>query len=367
MAEPQGQVLMLSGRFSTRGRTTQSLMLAEGLIDRGYEVRVVCPGSSCISPDRRRRIRFYDRSSLEWPLVAPLVWRTVRRDLEGQPPDLIHAQHRSVLPLARWLAASWRVPIVLSVHDYLAPGEALAPDPVWLAGVIAVSDSVRRELLDRTRLSPDAVHVVHGGVRIPPPEDAAGVLDPRHVPVVGTAGPLEAVKGLRFFLSAAAIVLQEMPRTQFLVAGAGPEERKLRKQARDLHLGESVTFVSSFPDFSASLEAMDIYVLPSLKQGLGTIMLEAMARGLPVVATRTGGVDTAVSDGVTGMLVPPSDSAALAARTVELLRDPLRARSIGQQARELASREFRVDRMVEETEQVYRRVLETWRAPSPCR
>lgn len=360
MANATGNVLILTGRFEVRGSTVQSLALIQGLVHHGYQVRVVCPDASVIPAEKRAGFTIFERPALDWPFVWPMVWRWLERDLAAQIPDVIHAQHRRMLPLAKWLSLRWKRPVILSVHDYLRAGESLPCEGPWLSKTIAVSESVRKELLGRARLAPDHVQVIHSGVATPECETPA-VLDPEHAPVVGTAGPLEAAKGLTYFLAAAPAVLREHPHTQFLIAGAGPEERNLRQQARALEVVDRVTFVPNFSDFSTSLSAMDIYVLPSLKQGLGTIMLEAMSRGLPVIATSSGGVYSVVSDGHTGILVPPSDSASLAKRIIELLRDPIRARTIGENAKAMVARDFPVARMISETIATYRNVTESAR------
>jgi glycosyltransferase involved in cell wall biosynthesis len=152
-------------------------------------------------------------------------------------------------------------------------------------------------------------------------------------------------------------VLATHPDAEFLISGAGPEEHHLRQQVKDLRLAEHVTFVPHVLQFGSSLAAMDIFVLPSLRQGLGTIMLEAMLRGRPVIATSAGGVDRVVKDGRTGLLVPPRNSASLSARINELLDDPLRARAIGEAARQFVRSEFPMDRMIEQTAGIYRDVL----------
>ena len=146
-------------------------------------------------------------------------------------------------------------------------------------------------------------------------------------------------------------------KVEFLIAGSGPDEARLREQARKLEIGPQVTFVTNLLDFSSSLQAMDVFCLPSLSQGLGTIMLKAMALGRPVIATEVGGVAKIVRDGQTGLLIPPCDSHRLSDRMLELLSNPIRARMIGQTAREFVIRDFNVNRMVSETVAAYRRVL----------
>ncbi len=357
MANAPRQVLMLMPDCEVRGSTVQALTLAQGLPQRGFSATVLCRDASQVALERREGVRFLERAALGWSLAMPIVRHFLAHELDSQPPAVVHAQHRCLLPLARWLSARWRCPVVLSVHDYLNQGESLAWDRAFPSAIVSVSESVRDELLSRVSLHPDSVHVIHGGVTVPAPGLPSTVLDPRHAPVIGTAGPLEAAKGLKYFLSAAPVILREQPLAQFLIAGAGPEERNLRRLARDLGVNASVTFVPSLSDFSVSLDAMDIYVLPSLKQGLGTIMLEAMARAIPVIATSSGGVYSVVRDGVTGMLVPPSDSTSLAHRILDLLRDPLRARAIGEQARDMVLNEFQIGRMIDDTVALYERVL----------
>jgi glycosyltransferase involved in cell wall biosynthesis len=103
---------------------------------------------------------------------------------------------------------------------------------------------------------------------------------------------------------------------------------------------------------------MDIFCLPSLQQGIGTIMLQAMALGRPVIATRVGGVHRVIRDNENGLLVPPASSEALSDRILELLNDPHRARLIGCSARDEVIREFNVERMVQQTADLYREILE---------
>ena len=226
-----------------------------------------------------------------------------------------------------------------------------------MRGVIAVSESVRTELIEGSQVPEKLVRVIHSGVETPVEESLRAPFGSSYTPVVGTAGPLEAAKGLHFFFAPSRGMLAEYKPVEFLIAGAGPEESSLRHLAGELGIAESLTFVPNVFDLSTSLSAMDIYCLPSIKQGLGTIMLEAMARGKPVIASRVGGVYGVVTDGETGLLVPPSDSDALACRILELLRDPEQAQAMGRAARQRVLADFPVSRMVEQTAALYREVM----------
>lgn len=358
MAEPEFQALLFSGRFEVRGSCAYTLRLAEHLPERHVRVRVICPDARMVEPHRRAELSIQEYGQVRVPLWGRVVMRLIRHDLERDPPDLIHLQSRNVAAEGTWLARKLKRPYVLTVHDYLQPGEMLRWDPQWCGRIIAVSEAVKADLLSRTDMPEGLMTVIHSGVGPANPVAIAPVLEPGHVPVIGTAGPLESVKGLPFFLGAAQRVLATHRDVEFLIAGAGPEESNLRRLARELGINEHVTFVSGLHDFSESLAAMDIFCLPSLQQGLGTIMLEAMALGKPVIATRVGGVHIIVRDGETGLLVPPSDSGQLAERILELLNEPARARQIGEAARQEVELEFGVRKMVSTTAALYRDVVE---------
>ncbi len=163
MAESSQHVLMLMPCCETRGSTVQALTLAQGLRTRGFRVTVISTNAAQVGPERREGITLLERPSLGWKLMSPLTRRFLLRDLKDDPPAVIHAQHRNQLPLARWLATEWKCPVVLSVHDYLNPGESLNCDATFPAAVVAVSESVREELLTRAPLPPERVQVIHGG------------------------------------------------------------------------------------------------------------------------------------------------------------------------------------------------------------
>jgi len=351
------QILLFAGEFQVRGSSAYTLRLADHLPQLGFAARIVCSNAEIVKTAQRQGLTIAEYPHLKMPFVGHLALHRMLHDLENAVPDLIHIQSRSVLTQGCWLARTLKRPFILTVHDYLSPYERLRIDWQWCRHVIAVSESVKRDFSSRLSVPPGRLTVIPSGVDPPVIPDLAPPLDAGHVPVVGTAGPLEAVKGLPFFLGAAQKVLATGRDVEFLVAGAGPEEANLRRLARELNIAHKVTFVPYLHDFTESLAAMDIFCLPSLQQGLGTIMLEAMALGRPVIASRVGGVYSVVHDRETGLLVPPSDSSQLADRILELLNDPVRARAIGEAARQMVRRDFSLQKMVEQTADVYRSVL----------
>ena len=358
MSEIEPSILLFAGRFTVRGSCSYSLRLAEQLPLQGMRSVVVCPDARRVEPERRRELQIREFSHLQLPLWGCVVVRMMLRQLQLDPPDLIHIQSRNVAQQGMWLARELQRPFVLTVHDYLQPSERFLIDRRWCQRIIAVSDSVKSDLQKRAGLPDHLISVIHSGVNTNDEIDETSVLKANRVPVVGTAGPLEAVKGFPFFLGAAARVLATGRDVEFVIAGAGPEESNLRRLARELKIDSHVTFSPNLLEFGDALNATDIFCLPSLQQGIGTIMLEAMSKGRPVIASRVGGIDQVVRDGETGLLIPPSDSDSLAKRILELLDDPANAREMGRAARVEVARDFSVDQMVSKTVAVYRDILE---------
>ena len=182
-------------------------------------------------------------------------------------------------------------------------------------------------------------------------------------PLVGVVSRLTRLKGLEHFLEAAAIVRSRVPGVHFLVVGeTSPMDldylEDLRKFAARCGVAGDVTFTGLRTDVPAVLSSLTVSVMPSLNEALSNVVLESMAAGAPTVATRVGGTPEAVRDGVSGILVPPGNSAALADAVVHLLNDQQLAKHLGRSARARIVEHFSVRRMVRATEDLYTDLLE---------
>jgi glycosyltransferase involved in cell wall biosynthesis len=171
--------------------------------------------------------------------------------------------------------------------------------------------------------------------------------------LVLTVARFSKQKGHRFLLQAMPTILAACPTVKFLWVGQGPLKAGLRREVRKRGLESAVRFLGQRDDVAALLAGADLFVLPSLFEGLPLVILEAMAAGRPVVATSTLGTDEAVVDDVTGRLVQPGNSQALAAGVLEALTSPKLAARWGAAGRERWRREFTAERMVRQTAAVY--------------
>lgn len=182
-------------------------------------------------------------------------------------------------------------------------------------------------------------------------------------PLIAVFSRLNPLKGVEYFLEAAAIVAPRFPEARFLVVGGpmiGEEayQRELERLVDRLGFGNRVLFTGFRVDVPELLSEVTISVLPSLSEGLSNVLLESMAAGVPAVATKVGGNPEAVEHGVTGLLVPPRNPSALAQAISRLLENPEMGRSFGAAGRQRVAERFSVEKMVRETERLYLKLLE---------
>jgi glycosyltransferase involved in cell wall biosynthesis len=357
MAEPI-KVAMLADKFENRGTSAYTLRLAEKFPGESVLSKIYCTDASLLSPVKIKQLGVREYRNQKFPIWGRIVKKFIYRRMTEYQPDLIHIQSPKLLKTGMSLAKKLKCPYVVTVHDLVPLKRRFPFDLSWGKRIICVSKAVQEYLVKNYSFNMDMISVIHSGVEIPECTQTLSVLDQGHIPVIGTAGPLEETKGISFFLEAAKIILDKKIEAEFLIAGTGPEEFKLRRLAQKLGINSHVTFVPKVYDFSASIMALDIFCLPSLSQGLGTIMLEAMARGKPVIASGVGGVFSVIQNQETGLVVPPSDSQALAEGIESFLNDPMKARTMGKTARRLVETSFGVEKMLDETLQVYRDILQ---------
>jgi glycosyltransferase involved in cell wall biosynthesis len=230
------------------------------------------------------------------------------------------------------------------------------------AAVVSVSDEVKLRLL-KAGVREDKIHLVQNGIDIRLFDNAAPSLlensTTAHPPIVGLIGRLANEKGVDIFLRAAARVLVELPSTEFVVVGEGPDREKLESLIDELKIRESVSILGRRDDMPSVYASLEIMVSASRQEGLPIAILEGMASGRPIIATAVGAVPTVVLDGRTGVLLPPEKVEALASSIANLLRDPSRRVSLGVAARKLVEEKFSAERMTTDYLHVYEEAVAT--------
>ena len=230
------------------------------------------------------------------------------------------------------------------------------------SAVAAVTDELRSYHAAQAWWSPEAITVLYNGVDLqefsPQPEVRDAVRERLGIPgdalVVGSVGRMVPLKDFTTLLKAAEVLVAETPNLHVLLVGSGSELSRLQDYvANSRHLAGRVVFPGAVDQVADLLNAMDIFVLPTLMEGMSNTLLEALAVGLPVVATRVGGNPEVVADGVCGYLFPPRDVPELASQMRTLLRAPRLRTDFGRAARDRALRRFSLDRMLRRYRDLY--------------
>lgn len=223
------------------------------------------------------------------------------------------------------------------------------------AGVVAVSEQVRRRLLD-AGVRDSRIRIVGNGIDLRPivsaPPSLRADLPPGAL-LIGLVGRLAWEKGVDIFLKAVAGVVAEFPAARFVVAGDGPDRASLEATRDALGLASAVTFLGHRDDMPSVYASLDLMVSASRQEGLPIALLEGMASGLPIVATAVGEIPRVVCNGVTGVIVPPENPAALTTAILGLIRDTDIRAQFSSAARELVAREYSADRMTADYLRVY--------------
>jgi glycosyltransferase involved in cell wall biosynthesis len=348
-----------------RGGQGQAWLLMLGLRARDVTSRLLAPHGPLL--ERARAAGFETRT---WPargdLDAGSAWRAWRW-LATERADLVHAHSARAHALGAWAArVAGTTPFVVSRRvDFRVDQNVFSrwkyrlPVDRYLCISRPVMEVMRTGGVPASRLA-----LVPSGVTIdaaPPPPgtaDLRALIDaPAGAPVLGTVAALAPHKDHATLLEAVPRVLEAVPDAHFVWLGEGECRANLERRRAALGLEARVHMPGFRPDAKALMPQFTLFVLSSHLEGLCTSLLDAQVRGVPIVATRAGGIPDVIESGVTGALVPPRDPEALAGMIVEALADPARRAAWAAAARE-SVRRFSADAMVENTLAAYGEVLE---------
>jgi glycosyltransferase involved in cell wall biosynthesis len=271
------------------------------------------------------------------------------------------------VPAARLGGAAAVVASIRDTGDHLSSlQKAMQRWACRAADHVLVNAEAVRSVLVAQGYDPSRISVIRNGIDVSRFQASAGPAPPpvpdwpAAAPVVAVFSRLNRLKGIEYFLEAAAVLTRRFEEARFLIVGDSVSQAyrdELEGRAAALGLGRRLVFTGFRSDVRELLSRVRVSVLPSLSEGLSNVVLEAMAAGVPVVATDVGGTPEMVEDGVSGLLVPPRDAAALAEAIGSLLADPARGRALGRAGQARATERFSLQASVRATEQLYERLL----------
>jgi L-malate glycosyltransferase len=343
--------------FHPGGTERQMTELIRRLDRRRFQVRVACfhregawlPRVAEVAPVTEFPIRGFARPATVSQAAAFARWCRHHRIQIVQTCDL----YANVFALPS--AALAGVPLRVGSRRELNPDKtaskiALQRQAYRFAHTVVANSSAGKTQLEHEGVPANRIRVIPNGVTVERFTPVPGV---RPVRTIVTVANLRAEKAHDVLLRAAARLSPSHPELSFVIAGDGPRAAELRAMSERLGVADRVRFVGHVDDVPSLLGAAQAFVLPSISEAFPNAVIEAMAAGLPVVASAVGGLLDLVDHGRTGLLVPPSDPEALAGAIAALVADPARAARIGAAAREDVASRYTFGRMVQSFEDLY--------------
>ena len=354
------KILQLTSAHYYGGGERHVVDLARGLQEKGHEVYVgIAPGAAI-----RSELSFLQVENIvEFPLRGAIDYlsaRSIASFATARSIDVIHAHVARDYTIAAMVSSRTAIPFVITRH-VLFPMSRL--HKIFLRNVsfvIAPSNAVARSLKDQAIFPENKIVTVRHGLDTSDRSRSASI--DRDELIVGSVGNLDPVKGFDVLIKAAKEVVDLFPNALFVIAGES--RSKSKRTEHELHglvsvlgLENHVSFAGRSEDVKETIRGFDIFVSASRSESFGYAIADAMLLGVPVVATETEGAKEIITDAPVGTFVPLESPEALARSIVDLLADPARRMAIGEAARTHVRQTFSIERMVEETESVYRRAV----------
>ena len=341
--------------------------LARGLKRAGHEPVVVSSGGWLTRRLAEEKIRHYAVNCRTSSELNPKLWFSVfprlLAILHRERPHLLHAHTRVTQVLAHGLKLFTGIPYVTTCHGLYKFRIGRRLFRCWGKSVMAISEPSMERLVVQYRLAPPRqVTLVVNGIEMNyflqsvPDEKVVRFKEQvglRGEPIIGAIARLSPVKGLDDLLKAIPTLLKDFPKLQVVLVGDGPSREQLNRLAYALGIQEHVIISHPMEDTRIPLAAMQVFTSPALEEGFGLSIVEAMAAGVPVVASNVGGPAKIIEHGKSGLLVPPRNSQALAEALKVFLSQPATRARVIEAGREWARELFDMKRVVSEVEHVY--------------
>jgi glycosyltransferase involved in cell wall biosynthesis len=363
-------ILFLNNHLNVGGITSYLLALSRGLKEKGHKVYIASSPGDCLTRFPEQGIVYIPipirtKSELNVFKIGISLFKLINAVREKEI-DVVHSNTRVTQVLGAMLSRCTGKPHITTWHGFFRNRFSRKVFPCKARATIAISESVRDHLIRDFGYDQAELRLVYNGIDteklrlqdFKSREDVKKDFGLRSGPVVGIVARLSEVKGQVYLIRAMKLVLSKIPDAQLFMVGEGRTEKGLKRLVRELGISDSVVFLPKSRNIPQVLYVMDVFVMPSLNEGLGLGLMEAMAWAKPVIGSRVGGIINLITPGQNGLLVNPCDVSGLSAAIVGLLNDPVKASNLGNNARIFINRQFSMQKMVEETERIYRECLD---------
>jgi len=362
-------VLVLTTHINFGGIANYVLSLSRSLAESGVRVTVLSSGGDLEKEFKHSSVKHVRMDIKTKSELSPKIIRAVPAVLaltKERKIDIIHAHTRVTQVLSAAVSALGGPPYVTTCHGYFKRRLGRRLFGCWGERVIAISDQVRAHLEDDFGLRREQIELIYTGIdtdrfsRLLSVEEILRLRSRLNIgkgPVIGTIGRLSPVKGHQFFIKAFREVISRIPEARGIIIGDGPEKRFLLSLIDTCGLKDSFRIINPTPETELYYSLLDVFVFPSLKEGLGLSLLEAMASGSACVASDVGGIKNIIKNETSGLLVKPGDAGALAEAIVRLLVDASLQHTVCENAKRLVEKEFTLERMTRQIAELYRKVI----------
>ncbi len=362
------KTLFLSTHLNAGGITSYMLTMAKGLIQCGHHVHVATSGGNMEKEFLNAGVKLLTiniRTKSELSLKIYFSLPLIKRYVQENDIDLIHSQTRVTQVAGALLQKLTGQPHMSTCHGFFKTRLSRKLIPCWGSAVIAISKAVEAHLIDDFKVDRSKIHLIESGIDLdkffPVNDEQKHELRQRfdlgNDPVVGIVARLSDVKGQDILVKAMAKVVTHIPKAKLLLVGEGKMEKFLRDEVGRLNLNDHVRFFAIINKTQEMLSLFDIFAMPSRQEGLGLSIMEAQASGLPVVASRVGGIPSLIEHGKTGLLVEPENSDELADAIIRLFNDGAYLKEMGEAGRLFIQSAHSADKMTDKVQQLYQKIV----------
>ena len=356
----------MANHLNVGGISSYLLTLAGGLKQKGHQIYLASSGGELQDKFIQAGITIFKVPLKTKNEISPKIlisfWKLKKFSRELNI-DIIHSHSRTTQVVGCWLGRALARPHIFTCHGFFKPKLMRRIFGCWGQKVIAVSQPVKDHLIIDFKLKESKVKVINNGIDTKNFGDFSAreivrkSLAPPDAFLVGIIARLSDVKGHLYLIQAMSEVVKNFPSARLLIIGQGKMKAALIKEIASLGLKNSVRIMAEVQNTKDLLAAMDIFVMPSLQEGLGLALMEAMAQGVAVVGSAVGGIKSLIQDRLNGLLVAPADAPAIAGAIITLLKDAQLRRALGAQAREFIMANFSQEEMVDKTEIIYQQFV----------
>lgn len=350
--------------------------LIQGLDKEGFHIYVACRAEGIFIEKIRNRAEIIP-FDMRGPLCLSKIG-ALAKIIREKNIQIVHSQGGRADFFARLAARCAKVPIVSTIAAPVEEYEVCTLKKLLYVMLdrfsersvdkfIVVSEALKEVLVQKHKIPENKIATIYNGIEVDEYYSNAGKVSRikqdlkvgEGVRLVGAIGRLAQVKGFKYFLEAIEIIERKEKRSniKYLIVGEGRLRKKLEELADKLKIKEKVIFTGFRKDIKDILASLEILVLPSIREGQPIVALEAMASGLPIVATNFEGVNETIENGRTGMLVPVKDVKALAEAIVSVLDDSKKAERLVSQARAVVSKKFNIEDKIAQHQRLYEKLL----------